>query len=153
VADSSAAQAKREALAELRARALLMLDAFERDQPGSGAGQLRQVIENARNLGALRTILRELRAAANTLSPAARQQLDHELSAGFGPGVNAEEEREQAVVTTVRRRGAIRSEQEYRVVQAYVDRLSADPTAGAEFLALATLLDEYSAAPELPNDR
>ena len=153
LADSSAAEAKREALDELRGRALLMLDAFERDQPGSGVGQLRQVVAGARSLSAMRTILRELRAAASTLSPAGRQQLDYDLRARFGPGLTAEEEREQAIVATVRRRGSIRSEREYRVVQAYADRVSADPNAAAEFSALGALLDEYSAAPELPNDR
>jgi len=130
-----------------------MVDAFERDQPRSRVGQLRQVIEGARSLSAMRTILRELRAAASTLSPAGRQQLDHELSARFGPGLTAAEEREQAIVATVRRRGSIRSEREYRVVQAYADGLSADPDANAEFLALGALLDEYSGASELPNDR
>ena len=153
MADRSAAEAKRKALAELRGRAVLMLDAFERDQPGSGVGQLREVVESARSLSAMRAILRELQAAASTLSSAGRQQLDQELSSRFGPGRTAEEEREQAIVATVRRRGSIRSEREYPVVQAYADRLSTDSNAEAEFVALGALLDEYSAAPELPNDR
>lgn len=153
MADRSAAQAKREALAELRIRAGLMLDAFERDQSGSRVGQLRQVVEGTRSLSAMRTILRELRAAASTLSPAGRRQLDQELSARFGPGLTAEEEREQAILATVRRRGSIRSEREHRVVQAYADTLSTDPNADAEFRALGALLDEYSAAAELPNVR
>ena len=153
MADSPAALAKSEALAELRARAFLMLDAFERDQPGSGVGQLRQVIESASSLGAMQTILRELRAGASTLSAAGRQHLDHELSARFGPRLIAEQEREQAVVATVRRRGSIRSEREYRIVQAYADAMSGDPGAEAGFLALGALLDEFSAAAKLPNDR
>ena len=153
MADSPAAQAKRESLAELRARAFLMLDVFERDQPGSGVGQLRQLIERATSLGAMRTILRELRAAATALSAAGRQQLDQELSARFGPALTADQEREQAVVAAVRRRGSIRSEREYRIIQAYADAMSGDPGAEPEFLALGALLDEFSAAPKLPNDR
>ena len=153
MADRSTPEAKREALGELRVRAGLMLDAFERDQPGSRIGQLRQVVDGARSLSAMRAILRELRAAAITLSPAGRQQLEHDLSSRFGPGQTADKEGEQAIVVTVRRRGAIRSEREYRAVQAYADALSTDPNAEAEFLALGALLDEYSAAPKLPNDR
>ena len=153
MADSSTAKAKREALAELRVRAFLMLDAFERDQPGSGVGQLRQVVEGARSVSAMQSILRELRAAASTLSPTGRQHLDRELGKRLGPELSAEEEREQAVVAAVQRRGSIRSEREYRIVQAHADAISASHAAQAEVVALGRLLDEYSAAPKLPNER
>ena len=103
MADRSAAQVKQAALTELRARALLMLDAFERDQPGTRVGQLRQVVAGARSASAMRMILREVRAAASTLSPAGREELERELTERFGPGVSADEEREQAVVAAVRR--------------------------------------------------
>lgn len=56
-------------------------------------------------------------------------------------------ERDQALIAKVRARGTIRSEREYRAVQAYQDAIAGEPEREDEFLALGTLLNRFSAEP------
>ena len=107
--------------------------------------ELRQVLDRTRGIRGLRAILRELRGMGSGLGPAARQELDQALRDRFGP--DGSEEPDLEIVAEIQRRGRIRSEAEYRVVQAHADAIAADPAREAEFLALGTLLDGYMAAP------
>jgi hypothetical protein len=134
-----------EETAALRERALFMLAAFERDEPGPTWAQLREIVEGARRLSDLRTLLREFRAMTGAMSPAGRRELDRGLRERFG--ADPEWQRDLAVVAKVRARGRIRSEREYRSVQAYQDSIAGDLERQEEFLALGALLDEFSAAP------
>ena len=131
--------------AEFRERATMMLDAFERAEPAPSWAELRRIVSGARGVRQLRAVVRELRGFLAALSPADRRELDGALRARFGP--DAEHARDLEVVAQVRKRGRIRSEAEYRVVQGYADAIAADAGAEAEFLALGALLDAYMAAP------
>ena len=130
-------------LAELRGRALFMLDVFDAAEPSPTWAAFRDVVERGR-LSDLRSILRDLRGAASGLTSDARAQLDRALLDRFGPDEHWHRDRE--LVAQVRARGRIRSEREYRAVQGYADAIGGDPANQAEFLALGALLDEFSAA-------
>ena len=130
---------------ELRERALAMLAAFEREEPGPMWARLRGVLERTTQVSPLRTLLRELRAMTGAMSSEGRRALRQELRERFGP--DRDEKRDLATVAKVRARGRIRSEPEYRAVEAYGDSIAGDPARQDEYLALGALLDEFSAAP------
>ena len=128
--------------AALVARCGLMLDAIERAEPGATWAELRTVLESVANrVVPLRQLAQELTNMAALLPRPARTELDQAL-ANAGIDLTAERAAEQAAVAKIQARGRIRSEADYRRVQAYADKLSAS-NAEAEFLALAALLDEY----------
>lgn len=79
------------------------------------------------------------------LSPDALRQLRRTLIERFGS--DPESARDKNAAETARMRGVIRSEREYRAVQAYADSIAADPDARSEFLVLGALLDEYASRP------
>jgi hypothetical protein len=70
-----------------------------------------------------------------------RRALAFELASN-GIDISAERKREVATIAAVRERGRIRSEAEYRRVQAYADTL-VEPEEQAEYLELGALLDEF----------
>jgi hypothetical protein len=137
--------------ATLRGRAELILATFEREEPSPTWAQYRALVEQATGLTHLRGINQDLRAMMAGLPRASGDALRLELRTRFGP--DREEERDRQTVAKIRARGRIRSEREYRIVQQYVDSIPADPNDQDEFLALGAMLDEYMAAPKLPNDR
>jgi hypothetical protein len=131
--------------AELRERAMMIVAAVERAEPGPLVAQIREIVERARGVTGLRAVLRELRGMEPGLPAGARAELRHALKAQFGP--DPELERDREVAAKVRQRGRIRSEREYRVVQGYADAIAAHPDAQEELLVLGALLDAYMAAP------
>jgi hypothetical protein len=133
-----------EEAAALRERVLLMLAAFEREESSPTWPQLRKVVEASTRLSDLRTVLRECRGMMGAMSPAARRTLERDLRNRFG--ADSEWQRDVAIVAKVRARGRIRSEREYRTVQAYQDSIAGDLEHQDEFLTLGALLDEFSAA-------
>ncbi len=140
--------ARAAAAADLRQRLEVMLEAFERAEPKSQdlwAG-VRGVLAKAQSLTALKAVAREFRGMTGALPPDAKRALDRTLRERFGP--DPEAARDAAVVTTVRARGRIRSEREYRAVQAFADGMSRDPDdASSEeaYLELGALLDAFMA--------
>jgi|SRR5579884_2421074 len=135
----------------LRLRAFLTLAALERDDPRFNAQPLRELVEHTTSVTALRTIAREVRGMVAAMSRGGRADLRRQLEERFG--TDAGFERDRRVVDNVRARGRIRTEHEYRVVQAYVDAITADPAAEPESLVLGALLDAYMVGPQLPNER
>jgi hypothetical protein len=138
---SSGDTARAREIAEVRGRTLLILSVIEREEPGPQWASLRQVVENAARVTALRTIYREVRGFLAAMSPVAREQLERDLAQRFGP--DAGRERERQVLERVRSAGRIRSESEYRIVQAHLDSL---PPNASERHPLGALLDEFMAA-------
>ena len=135
-------------LARLRDRTLFIIETCEREEPGPSWPSLRAIVTDLAERGKLRdlrTLGRELRGMMAGLMPDARARLDSELRARFGEGADARADAE--AVERIRARGAIRSDREYRVVQAYADALGHHPAAREEYLALGALLDAYGAAP------
>jgi len=130
---------------ELRARLYLMLEAFEREEPSKTWLEIRELVDRSSRLSVLRSLLRDLRGAVAALSPSGRRTLETALQEQFGP--DSEWQRELAIVERVRARGRIRSEREYRAVQAYQDSIAGDRARQDEFLALGAMLDDFSAAP------
>ena len=130
---------------DLRARATLMLTAFEHAEPGPWVTEFHDILERTRGITRLRALLREFRSMAAGLPAAGRTELACALEAQFGP--DPEFECDRRVVAQVRTRGRIRSEREYRAVQGYADAIAADQDAQEEYLALGALLDAYMAAP------
>jgi hypothetical protein len=122
-----------------------MLDAFHAEQPSPISTQLRSLVENAKRLSDLRSIVRDLRGGMAGLSLRGRASLERALRERFGPDANWERDRE--LVAKIRQRGRIQSEREYRVVQGHADAIAGDPAKEAEFLELGALLDAYMAAP------
>jgi hypothetical protein len=133
-----------EEAATLRERALLMLAAFEREEPSPTWAKFREFVEASTRLGELRMMLRECRGMMAAMSPDGRRVLERVLRERFG--ADPEWERELATVTKVRARGRIQSEREYRSVQAYQDAIAAELDLQEEFLALGALLDDFSTA-------
>jgi hypothetical protein len=129
----------------------MTLTAFQRDDPSFNPQPLIAIVEAADRLSELRAISRELRAMSAAMSPSGRATLRRQLHEQFGSDLEAE--RDRKVVDRVRRRGRIRSEREYRVVESFADSLDTNLGAESEFLALGALLDAYMAAPQLPNER
>jgi hypothetical protein len=128
--------------AQLLLRCRLTLDAIERAEPSPSWAELRAVVErSAGRVAELRSLVTELKALAAALPGEARQGLARDLVA-HGIDTAAERERDAAAVAPVRARGRIRSEAEYRRVQAYADTL-VQPEDGEEYLALGALLDEF----------
>jgi hypothetical protein len=127
--------------AELRGRVLLILATIEREEPGETWARFRLVVENAKRLTDLRTIHREIRGILAAMSPSAREQLERDLEQRFGS--DSEQIRDQQVIAKVRSVGRIRSEREFRIVQAYLDSM---PPNASEGRALGALLDEFMAA-------
>jgi hypothetical protein len=107
---------------------------------------MRLVVESTTKLSDLRVIYRETRSFLGAMSPATREQLERELRERFGP--DAEQLGDGEVVAKARSIGRIGSESEYRVVQAYLDSLPANPDDESEAAALGALLDEFMAAPK-----
>lgn len=131
--------------AQLFVRCRLMLDAIERAEASSVWTDLRSAVDaNAGRLGALRILERELRTIVALLPAEVQREVEHGL-AELGVDVSVEQVREAAAVSRVRKCGRIRSEAEYRLVQAYADRLGALPSAQEEHLALGVLLDSFMA--------
>jgi hypothetical protein len=143
--DPGTSAKQRATATELRGRALLILDSFEHEEPSSTWQQMRELVHTSTRIGDLRTIVLELRSAMAGLTPEARLSLDHRLAEQFG--ADEEQALRLALVVEVLKRGCIRSEEEFRIVQAVADSIAADLARGAEFLQLGSLLDEYSAAP------
>jgi hypothetical protein len=129
---------------ELRERAALILEAFERAEPDLDVAQLRTIVSRARGATALRGVLRELRGMQAGLPASARAGLRRAMAERFGP--DPDWERDRQVVEKVRERGRVTSEREYRVVQGYADAIAGDVDAQDEILALGALLDAYMAA-------
>ena len=123
----------------MRERAHMMLAAFERAEPSPLWSQFRVIVDQAKALGALTDIVRDLRGASAGLLPDARAELERQLRERLGP--DEEWERDRRLVEKVRHRGKIRSEREYRLVQAFADSIAAEDQ--REYLALGALLDEF----------
>jgi hypothetical protein len=138
------ADAKAAEKAQLLTRWRLTIDAVERAEPGhAGCAELRAIGEaNANRLGALRELGREASVMAAMLPAPIRAELETALAAA-GIDVTGEHAAEAADVAAIRARGHIRTEAEYRRVQAYANRIGVDPRAQAEFLTLGQLLDEF----------
>ena len=134
-----------EAVTILRERALLMLAAFEREEPSATWSQFRGLVEKATRASDLRSLLREFRAITGAMSESRRRALERALRDRFGP--DDDWERHLAVVARMRVRGRIRSEREYRSVQAYQDSIANTVALQDDFLALGALLDDFTAAP------
>jgi hypothetical protein len=79
------------------------------------------------------------------LEPSALAQLRERLIERFGP--DPDHENNTAAAHNARTRGRIRSEREYRAVQAYADSIAADVGSRDDFDALGALLDEYASRP------
>ena len=131
--------------AELRNRALLILATFDREEPGEQWAKIRVLVESSQRLSDLRVIYREIRSMLGAMRPSSREQLERELRDSFGP--DAEQIGDDEVVAQARRIGCIRSEREYRIVQARLDSLPANPDDDSESAALGKLLDDFMAAP------
>jgi len=131
--------------ADLRGRALLILAAAESEAPSAFWSQWRLLIESSTKLSDLRLIYRETRSFLGAMSPTTREPLERELRERFGP--DAQQIRDGEVVAKVRSVGRIKSEREYRIVQAYLDSLLGNPDDESEFASLGELLDEFMAAP------
>jgi len=129
----------------LRERANLILDAFEQVEPGPTLERFREAANRATRLSDLRTINRELRGAMAGLDRPALADLRRRLLERFGP--DPDYEKDKAAADKARVRGRIRSEREYRAVQAYADSIAADLELRHEFDALGALLDEYASRP------
>ena len=129
----------------LRERAYLILDAFQQAEPGPTWARFRDAVQRATRVSELRTLYRELRGAMAGLEPSARDQLQRRLVERFGPDGQYDEDK--AAAERARSRGRIRSEREYRAVQAYVDSIASDVGARDESDALGALLDDYASRP------
>jgi hypothetical protein len=129
----------------LREQASLILDAFEQVEPGPTLTRFREATRRATRLSDLRTLNRELRGAMAGLEPSALAQLRERLIERFGP--DPDHENNTAAAHNARTRGRIRSEREYRAVQAYADSIAADVGSRDDFDALGALLDEYASRP------
>jgi len=130
---------------QLRARAFFILDAFEEAEPSPNWERFRQVTTQATRLNDLRTINRELRGAMAGLDPSVLAHVRRQLLERFGE--DPDYEKDKVAAGNARTRGRIRSEREYRAVQAYADSIAADVDAHEEFDALGGLLDEYTSRP------
>src|SRR6185312_3014824 len=93
--------------------------AIEREEPGETWARMRVLVENTTRLTDLRVIYREIRGMLGVMSPESREQLERELEQLFGPDAATLSDRQ--VVAAVQERGRIRSEREYRIVQAFLD--------------------------------
>jgi plasmid stabilization system protein ParE len=131
--------------AELRARTLLYLDAFDREEPSERWKKFRELAVSTNRLSDLRALAREFRSFLGAMSPSRRIQLERELHETFGS--DAEQRRDGEVVANVRHARRIKSEREHRIVQTHLDSLPPDPDADAEIIELGALLDEFRAAP------
>jgi hypothetical protein len=138
---SSGGAARPTEIAELRERSLLILSAIERGEPGPLWASLRQTIESAERVTDLRTIYREVRGFLAAMPPSARELLERDLARRFGP--DTQQERDERVIEKVRSSGRIRTEREYRIVQAHLDSL---PPNASQRQMLGALLDEFMAA-------
>ena len=128
---------------DLRARGMVMLTAFEREEPSESWRNLRDRLSESTRLRDLRVILQELRAMTGAMSAPGRRALFDELHQRFGS--DPQYEADVTIVARVRRRGRITSEREYRSVQSYADSISGNPECGEEFLILGGLLDSFMA--------
>lgn len=129
--------------ARLLLRCRLTLDAFERGEPSAMWADFRAFVEaSSGRLADLRSILLELKPMAAFMPKEIRRELAQSLAA-HGFDVALELEQDRAAVDAIRARGSIRSEAEYRRVQAYADALIT-PEEKEEYLQLGALLDEYS---------
>ena len=138
------AKPSRTELSELRERVLVMVAAFEREEPSETWAKLRELAGRSSRLTDLRSLVRECRGMMGALTAPGRRALDNELRERFGADPHGE--RTMGIVDKVRARGRIRSESEYRSVQAYQDSIASDSEREDEFLSLGHLLDSFSAA-------
>src|SRR3982751_1205214 len=122
-----------------------MLDVLEQAESSPTLARFRAATEQATRLSDLRTINRELRGAMAGLDRTALAQLRKRLLEQFGPDVD--HEKDKAAADKARQHGRIRSEREYRAVQAYADSIAADFVARDEFDTLSALLDDYASRP------
>ena len=125
----------------LRERAYFILDAFEQAEPGPSVTKFRDLVRRATRVSDLRTINRELRGMMAALERSALLRLRQGLLERFGP--DSDHERDKAIAAKARARGRIRSEREYRSVQAYADSIAAEMEFQDDFTAFGALLDEY----------
>ena len=130
--------------AQLLTRIRLTLDAVERAEGASATWtEFRALGErSANNLRVLRMLAQEVAVLASLLPGPIRVALDTALTAA-GIDLAGERAADLAAIAAVRARGRIRTEAEYRRVQAYADALIA-PEQQEEFLALGALLDEFT---------
>ena len=131
--------------AQLLTRIRLTLDAIERAEPPSPTwAEFRALGErSANNLRTLRDLAREVAVLASMLPGPIRAELDTALTAA-GIDLASERASDLAAIAAVRARGRIRSEAEYRRVQAYADQIGPDEARQEEYLALGALLDEFA---------
>ena len=127
---------------QLLLRCRLTLDALERAEPSPTWAQFRALADaSAERLTDLRMLVAELKPLSALLPGEVRRELARELAA-HGIDMASERQRDAAEVAAIRARGRIRSEAEYRRVQAYADTLI-NPEEESEYLDLGALLDEF----------
>jgi hypothetical protein len=142
------AQASSE-IALLRERSLYTLEVIDRADPGARWSMFREAVEDAvtrASLRDLRALTREISGLVAALAPDAQAELRAGLGARFGVEADADRQAQAVAVARIRRRGHLRSEREYRVVQRYADRIAGERGAQDELLVLGGLLDAFNAA-------
>jgi hypothetical protein len=123
----------------------MILDALMRAERGPIWAGVREVIDGARSVSALRTINRDLWGFVAGLADVDKLELTRTLRERYG--ADSELQRARQTAERALERGGIRSVVEYRAVQSYADAIAGDRAFDAQSLALGALLDDFMASP------
>lgn len=95
------------------------------------------------NVRGLRMMAKELSEMAGALEPTQWTRLDDALRSRFGRGLSDVADERRRNVSRILKRGAIRTDDEYRLVQGYVDEIYADDSKREEWTRLGELLNGF----------
>ena len=99
----------------------------------------------ARKVGQLRSLKRDLMEWIRTLNAQQQKEIDEALQTELGRGLGDETRAEEKKVEEILRRGSIQSEDEYRLLSAWLELIQGDASKQAELEKIDALLTEFGA--------
>lgn len=108
-------------------------------------------VADAGNLRGLREFFKDCVEMTDNLSSDARAALDQRLRDRFGRGLDDQRAKNEKLVEAVRRRGAVRTENEYREVERYIDQILQDSEKDELRYELQALLTQAFGVTQTPS--
>lgn len=143
---SPANNEKHEKLVRARDWCLYVLRFLNKVSPAEIFSQMMDVVEetfNKKDLRGLQMLERDIAENARALPNQAKKELDELLVAEIGWGLSALSNKEHQKVAKVLRRGAIESDEEYRILSDRADAIFDDTTKATELREINALLASY----------
>ena len=143
--------AQRAELATLHAETVAVVDWFVRHQGFPYADAVKQLADEARDkqqLGAMRSIARQMRGVFNELPVELSQQIVSAVEAESGVKLAARFQVDAAEAEAILTAGVVRARAEYDTLRTFVEQLGSDPARADDVKRALAILDGYTGSDE-----